>query len=315
MTNFKIIRRGYSQIEVDEYISRLKNDYETKLSEQKDRIFYLKDQLEKITNSSDNELVTSLVSAVERAKIIENSSKNIYELETKKLRLLYNKMEQLLTDSDISKEKNLKQELLNLIEDCRRSLQNNIIMQNENLRESTIGDPVRRLLSKMIDFNKISLDSKSNTLGNGKTLERQVVQSQTLERTVAERQPSEQQTLERQLSEKPVTQKQTFEEKQELKLEKQSPKVTIVKKQENKDVNSFNDFLSGEEELNGGNFANIMFANSKRHEKSNYFTKKDIGDYKPNDSGFDLKEAVNPTEDLDDIMKAFDFYNDDKKKK
>ena len=53
----------------------------------------LKDQLEKMTNSSDNELVTSLVSAVEKAKLIENSSKNIYELETKKLSLLYSKME------------------------------------------------------------------------------------------------------------------------------------------------------------------------------------------------------------------------------
>ena len=30
MSNFKIIRKGYSQIEVDEYISRLVNDYETK---------------------------------------------------------------------------------------------------------------------------------------------------------------------------------------------------------------------------------------------------------------------------------------------
>ena len=31
------------------------------------------------------------------------------------------------------------------------------------------------------------------------------------------------------------------------------------------------------------------------------------------DSGFDLKEAVNPKEDLEEIMKAFDFYNDAKK--
>ena len=28
----------------------------------------------------------------------------------------------------------------------------------------------------------------------------------------------------------------------------------------------------------------------------------------PNESGFDLKEAVNPTEDLEEIMKAFNFY-------
>ena len=29
-----------------------------------------------------------------------------------------------------------------------------------------------------------------------------------------------------------------------------------------------------------------------------------------NETGFDLKEAVNPKEDLDEIMKAFDFFND-----
>ena len=44
MGNFKIIKKGYSQLEVDSYIERLKNDYESKLAEQKDRIFYLKDQ-------------------------------------------------------------------------------------------------------------------------------------------------------------------------------------------------------------------------------------------------------------------------------
>ena len=31
------------------------------------------------------------------------------------------------------------------------------------------------------------------------------------------------------------------------------------------------------------------------------------------ESGFDLKEALNPKEDLDEIMKAFDFYNDAKR--
>ncbi len=29
-----------------------------------------------------------------------------------------------------------------------------------------------------------------------------------------------------------------------------------------------------------------------------------------NETGFDLKEAINPKEDLDEIMKAFDFFND-----
>ena len=32
------------------------------------------------------------------------------------------------------------------------------------------------------------------------------------------------------------------------------------------------------------------------------------------ESGFSFEEALNPTEDLEEIMKAFDFYNDDNKK-
>ena len=32
---------------------------------------------------------------------------------------------------------------------------------------------------------------------------------------------------------------------------------------------------------------------------------------KPKESGFDLREAVTPTEDLNEIMKAFDFFNGD----
>ena len=36
-----------------------------------------------------------------------------------------------------------------------------------------------------------------------------------------------------------------------------------------------------------------------------------------NESGFDLKEAINPKDDLDEIMKAFDFFdpNEDGNKK
>lgn len=41
---------------------------------------------------------------------------------------------------------------------------------------------------------------------------------------------------------------------------------------------------------------------SKRLENDDYST--------PNESGFNLKEAVNPKDDLDEIMKSFDFFND-----
>ena len=57
-----------------------------------------------------------------------------------------------------------------------------------------------------------------------------------------------------------------------------------------------------------------MFSKTKQ-KTSSYVLSESVGDYSPNETGFDLKEAINPKEDLDEIMKAFDFYNDDKKKK
>ena len=294
MGNFKIIKKGYSQLEVDSYIERLKNDYESRLAEQKDRIFYLKDQLEKITSSSDNELVTSLVSAVERAKLIENSSKNIYELETKKLSLLYTKMENLLKDENIYNDRSVKQELLLLIKDCRKSLENNISMQDQNLRESTMGDPVKRLLSKMIGFNKIATDRLPQ--------EKEVVE-------------------EKQINNKPTIKIVPTSEEIRRDSNVNSVKVSQPKKVEPKEKvqnntpNEFNKFLSEDSNLNGANFENIMFQNKKKKSNSSYVLGEDLGDYAPNESGFDLKEAINPKEDLDAIMKAFDFFNDDKKKK
>ncbi len=44
---------------------------------------------------------------------------------------------------------------------------------------------------------------------------------------------------------------------------------------------------------------------------SNIITSKSRAVPEVNETGFDLKEAVNPKEDLDEIMKAFDFFTDD----
>ena len=292
MSNFKIIKKGYSQLEVDSYIEKLKNDYESKLAEQKDRIFYLKDQLDKITNSSDNELVTSLVSAVERAKLIENSSKNIYELETKKLNLLYTKMENLLNDENIYNDRSVKQELLLLIKDCRKSLQNNISIQDQNLKESTVGDPVKRLLSKMIDFNKISTD-------NIKVNKEDV-------------QPEKKSTVQIKI----VPPSEEIKKEQPQQKTVQVKKVEQKEKTQNQNQNDFDKFLSEDSHINGANFENIMFQNkANRKSSSNYVLGGDLGDYSPNESGFDLKEAINPKEDLDEIMKAFDFFNEENSKK
>lgn len=68
-------------------------------------------------------------------------------------------------------------------------------------------------------------------------------------------------------------------------------------KNSNKDYSSLlNKYLT--EEDKGENSGYV----SKDYSISNYFPE-------PNESGFDLKEAVNPKASLDDIMQDFDFYN------
>jgi cell division septum initiation protein DivIVA len=303
MDNFIIVKRGYAPVEVDAYIAKLKDDYEQHLKEQKDRIFYLKDQLEKITNSSDSELMTSLVSAVERARVIEDSSKSIYELETKKLGLIYSKMETLLNDStEGGQDKRL--ELLNLIQDCRDSLQNNIQAQQQNLSETVGGDPIKRLLSKMIDFNKIPQENSAPQ----KQTQDEVPQTKNFD------------TFEKQ--ETPKKQVVTLnEDKTEKQADEMKPEKS--KKFEGKlkpDLAEFDKFLSKTKTTHGRNFESIMFAKKDRENIPNYsqalpqnLDEKKIS-LAPNETGFDLKEAVNPKEDLDEIMKAFDFFNDNKKK-
>lgn len=102
MDNFNIEKNGYEKKQVDNYVKELKADYENVLSEQKERIIELKKQLEEsniqlnkhIKKSED--ISDALVVAVETAKQIENSSKNIYDLEIRRVRALYSKWESFL---------------------------------------------------------------------------------------------------------------------------------------------------------------------------------------------------------------------------
>ena len=104
MENFNVEKYGYDKKEVDNYLAKLKENYEETLSNQKDAIFQLKQQLEENQQKlnkyvqKNEDISDALVVAVETAKQIENSSKNIYELEIKRLRALYVKWDNFLND-------------------------------------------------------------------------------------------------------------------------------------------------------------------------------------------------------------------------
>ena len=85
MKKFKVVKNGYDKDEIDDYLFKLNEDYENKFREQKMRINDLKRELESTKGQLDsfkeknNNISDALVVAVETAKQIENSSKNIYD--------------------------------------------------------------------------------------------------------------------------------------------------------------------------------------------------------------------------------------------
>lgn len=210
-------------------------------------------------------------------------------------------MEELLKDDGIIINRTKKEEFLLLIQDCRKSLQSNIQAQQENIRESTVGDPIKRLLSKMIDFNKITSSNeeiKAPTVVVQKKEQVEIVEKKDV--------PFRKIDISKVSNEVEVDSCLDKGKKQEGKLKP--------------DLAEFDKFLSKGKNSNGTNFESIMFSSKKKEasSQSEHQLKQDETakkyDLTPNESGFDLKAAVNPKEDLNEIMKAFDFFNDNKKK-
>ena len=74
MAKFDINKKGYDVEQVDKFINKLSLKYEEKLSEQKDRVFSLKNELavmeERLNNyrDKDKQVSQALVFAVEKAE-------------------------------------------------------------------------------------------------------------------------------------------------------------------------------------------------------------------------------------------------------
>ena len=101
MAKFDINKKGYDPEQVDTFINKLSLKYEEKLSEQKDRVFSLKNELslleDKLENykDKDKQISKALIYAVEKAEQIESNASKLYNLEIKRLRLLYKQWEEL----------------------------------------------------------------------------------------------------------------------------------------------------------------------------------------------------------------------------
>lgn len=259
--------------QMDYEVDRLKLEYDKTLNEQKIRINDLKHELEAKSleleqyKSKNSDISNALVVAVETAKQIENSSKNVYELEIKRLRNLYNRWEAFLNDLMKTYPKSAEKfDSKRLLDEFSRKI-DEIIKQNsvDTQEESTQPIGIRNLISKMGGLTVKQPEPSNNVVYIKRADAQPSVQEPEINYDI-KKNPSE-------LKIKPIA---------NMKADKQDKFNSLVDK---------------------------FFEDNT--ETENAYSKALI---RKKQSGFDLKEALNPTENLEEIMKDFDFFDDKNKK-
>lgn len=294
MSDFDIVKNGYDVEQVNRYLLELSQNTENQMQEQMVRISDLKRELETVkaelaTYKEKNDNISdALVVAVETAKQIENSSKNIYQLEIKRVRSLYDKWNSFLNDL-MKKYPELQQQydttkilkifaddLSNILKQNQTSIEQKQII--ENMDTNSIG--LKVLINKMSSVTKAPVQHPTYT-----KLEDNFWQNSN--RIIRNPRPTEKTMAEYQVTEA------IAEETERLKKDMIKPITNTTMSKDDSYENLVDKFLSDDNN------------DYKQNAYSKVFLAKEKTD------GFDLKEAVNPTENLEDIMKSFSFYNED----
>jgi len=274
MAKFDIDKKGYDISQVDKFIDSLTLKYEEKLSEQKDRVFSLKREIgtlkERLENyeQKDKQISKALIFAVEKAEQIENSAKKIYDLEVRRIRILYKKWNDILELLENSHPEILTNGKLQLsLNEFNGNIQS-VIKQNEKFEENSVKNDIKKSSDNYIKNILNKMDYVINEKGVG-----------------AESEPVK------------AEKKQTDDKKKSARIQ------NIQKRFQNLGLNnvlhsdSIDDYLNDKKVETNNAYAKNLTPKKKKPE--------------PNDTGFDLDAILNPTEELDEIMKAFDFYEGD----
>jgi len=269
MVKFDIDKKGYDIEQVENYINNLSVKYEEKLAEQKDRLFtmrnelnIMKERLETYQNK-DKQISQALVFAVEKAGQIENSARKLYDLEIKRINILYEHWKVLIDEIEEKYGRKIDDENINsMIEEFKRGL-DSVIKQSVDISQSNIKQELKQNSDNYIK----NLLNKMDYVINDK-------------------------------QKKKVEPKKRVEETVENEKSNIGSRLKLLSSK--LDGKSADKYLNDEKDLESTAFSRNFMKKSKYP--------------KPNESGFDLEDALNPKEDLDEIMKAFDFFIPDQKK-
>ena len=279
MINFSVAKNGYNKKEVELYIK----DLLTKVEDLEQKNQKLENELKfyqgqkKEIKEKNESISIALTAAVEKAKQIEKSSNNVYKLKIQQLNLLYSKWEKLL-DEIVDKYPQIEQ-----VENVQQLL-------------TKFKDDIKNTLKD--DFKLCSITSPVKT--DNDTIRLLLKKLNTYPKN----EPIKTVKVERKQLSKDMLTSQTELNRIEDKASLIKPICNTSLNEKTTDGEDRADKFLEEDGIENNAYANIIASK--------------VGAIpEVNESGFDLKEAINPKDDLDEIMKAFDFFdpNEDGNKK
>lgn len=340
MAKFNIDKKGYNPEEVDEYINKMYLKYEDKLSEQKDRVIALKNEVESLNEklskyvNKDEQISKALIYAVEKAEQIETNAKNVYNLEIKRLNALYSRWEELLLEVEKHCPQVNKNGYINsLMEDFKESIaevsKTGLTLNTKNIKEDlkrTSDDFIRNILNKMDYVVNAKTVSIAETKPRAKKEKPEDEVTETSQKEVKKPEMATKTNLKPQVKQASA-ETEISDSKPEIKkapeaksystissITERLKHLNLISKTPSKNQKPVKSQSLAEKYLNSDDDL-VQNAYSKNFTKKKLEKGKSPFSYmeypEPNESGFDLKDALNPKEDLDEIMKAFDFFGDD----
>ena len=274
MAQFSVVKNGYDKKEVELYVEKLKAQLDLEKSKNKSlsqELQEFKVQADEMKSKGES-ISIALTAAVEKAKQIEKSSKNVYKLKIQQLGLLYNRWEKLLAAMlekypGIDEVENVKSMLNEFKSNLKQTLKDDFQLSSITSPVQTDNDTIRLLLGKL---NKMTAEQKTEH-------KKEKVERKHLTRDMLNGQTE----LER--------------------IEEKSPLIKPI----------YNSSIGADEEYETLADKFLTEQASETSAYANIITSKVKAIPEVNETGFDLKEAINPKQDLDEIMKAFDFFDSD----
>jgi len=104
MENFRRENNGYSTRDVDNFLQKMRREYSEKIRRQNEKMLTMTQEMNdlkyslEIYKEKEKRVSKALIKAVQKADEITNSSRTVYDLEIKRVQLLYRKWENVLEE-------------------------------------------------------------------------------------------------------------------------------------------------------------------------------------------------------------------------